>query len=128
MGKKVIEEFVWQEGDGFHYAETTDGIVKVIETKRHKSRRYSISDDYYPLITHNSGAVLRGPHFRSFESAEEWLLHSFKQLDSPTGGKGDVDNLIFTLEICLRLLPEESDPINYVRLRNMQARVSETVL
>lgn len=122
------DELSWQQSGSRYSAATRHGTVIIIEKLGFKSRRYGGSDSYKPALDHDTGAVLRGPRFYTFEAAETWLVLALQQLDHPTGGKDDVGSVSFTLDICIKLLPEDSDPAHYVHIRRMQAEFSDLIL
>jgi len=67
-------------------------------------------------IRHHTGAeldVYSGPDFMEAEAAIKTQLMA---LDEPHLNEADLDILHFTLDICKRLLPSDSDPIHYARL------------
>lgn len=118
----------WQQNGSRVSLDTHYGIATIIGKGELKTPYKVGSEGYEPSIDHSTGVKLQGPRFYSFEAAEEWILAKLRQLDNPVGGKMDVDNIIFTLEICIKLLPEDSDPIHYVRIKSFQADYSNVVL
>lgn len=125
---KETENIVWQEIANGYSAVTQYGTAVIIEKHGVKTRRYGSSSSYRPLIKHSTGAKLRASHFQTFQAAADWIGQTLNQLDQPRGGKIDVENVIFTLDICIKLLPEESDPIHFVRINVMGARFSDIIL
>ena len=121
-------ELRWQTSDSHYSASTHHGTATIIEERRMKTRYYGGSDSYHSSLTHDSGASLRGPSFHTFEDAEEWIVSALIRLDHPRGEKEDVDDVIFTLDICIKLLPEDRDPIHYARIGRMQAEYSNIIL
>lgn len=122
------EHLDWQERGLEYSVDTRHGKAIIGETQENGVWHYSSTSSYTPRIEYVPGAVLRGYPDVDFEAAAAWVNTKLKELDYPTGGEGDLDNLTYTLQICASALPERSDPIHHLRLKWIETRISDILL
>lgn len=118
----------WQRSEVLFFTDTPYGMATISEKLGTKNRYERGANGYETSIIDSTGVKLQGPRFYTFEAAEEWILAKLRELDHPVGGKMDVENIIFTLEICIKLLPEDGDPSHYWRIKSFQGDYSNIVL
>jgi hypothetical protein len=89
-----------------------------------EERPDDIISRYAPAITHtawiedSSGAVYRwSTRSIDFLVADAWIQETLQQLDDPGIAEVFLGNLIFTLDICARLLADEADPMHLARVQ-----------
>ncbi len=118
----------WQQQGNEYYADTDHGGAVIIETRdtRKWSSRGTIHHE--PRIEHPIGVVITGPSSIDFEVSEAWIINKLNELNHPTGGEADLDNLHYTLQICTKVLPEDSNPLHYLRLEWIEARIDDILL
>jgi hypothetical protein len=125
---RVTEPLDWQQQDNECFVKTEYGKAVIIETRSSGKWVYSSSVSHTPCIEHSTGIVVKGSSSIDFETAERWILDKFNELDHPTGGEADLENLQFTLHICAKMLPADSDPIHFIRLRWIETRIADILL
>src|SRR5919199_1392873 len=123
-GGPPAPELNWVEQGSEYRAATTHGTAVVAETRNVPAQSHTIGRafTYTPRLEHPSGTVIRGYTTAQFEEAEAWIQTKLLELDHPTGGEADLDNLLFTLDVCEEALPPEAEMIHYVRLDFIKVR------
>lgn len=117
-------ELNWIEDGTTFYADTPHGRA-VIEEVRPK---YTIGGIRHEAkIVHHSGTVMPCHSWVDFMDAETAIRESLTKLDLPHVAEWLLDCLDFTLDVCLRILPDETDPIHYVRLETLKMEMHLTL-
>ena len=118
----------WEQKKGVYSTQTPFGEARIQEKKSLNRLHFGNTYQYTPRLVHETGAQLRGPEFRLFESAEEWIQSQLLLLANPVDENIDLDCISFTLDICIGRLPNNSDPLDYVRIHEIQSLVSDRLL
>jgi hypothetical protein len=130
---KFMEEFPpldWQEQGDEYFAQVDKGRA-VIEEKRNQDKwiigRVST---YFPRIEHNEGVTFKGFEEISFEAAEQWVKAKLLEINRPPLGdfELELENLQATLALCVQVLPEDTAPIHFLRLKWIENRITEILL
>ncbi len=118
----------WQQQDDKYYANTDHGRAIIIETRDTRKWTSGGTAHHEPRIEHPTGIAITGPSSIDFEVSETWIINKLNELNHPVGGEADLDNLHYTLQICAKVLPEDSNPLHYLRLEWMGARIDDILL
>jgi hypothetical protein len=118
----------WLMEENKYYANTPHGKGIITENKVDKKWYFGDPNRYKSVVEHPSGAIVGGYKFSNFESAESWIIQKLYELDNPTGTDTDLENLAFTIQICIGYLPIEEDLIHFIRLSWIEVRLAELLL
>jgi len=117
--------FNWQQdGSSFHCDTPPHGKAIITEHSRAQtSARYSIE------IEDSIGIILKDYYTPSvdFQSVEARLREILSELEQPFVDEVYLDQITFTLQICQRLLPKETDLMQMVRLQYIEGYLGEVL-
>jgi hypothetical protein len=122
--------FNWQEQDDLYQCETLHGKVKISKPLPETKNIFGAPVSTAPgiQIEHETGVTLRDYWpLPDFPSAEARLREILTELEQPYVDESYVEHLTFTLQICLRLLPQDADPMDFVRIEYIDTHLG-TVL
>jgi hypothetical protein len=118
----------WHAKRGAYTAETQHGTAVIKEIPATNKWRFGGRPRFAPHVSDASGVTLDGPLCSDFTEAETWIKDRLFQLSHPTGSELDYTNLQHTLEVCIRALPADGDPIHFFRLNWMDRRLADVLL
>jgi hypothetical protein len=110
-------EFNWLEDGHEYHIGTPYGRAIILETRMKGFVSGSIR--HKAQIVHHTGAVLDCYSWVDFMEAEHAIKHRLDEIVFPDIFEEFLDYIHFTLDICARLLPEDSDPIHDSRLASL---------
>lgn len=131
-GKTTTEkkDLSWEDtGNGLFEAETVHGKAIIREARVPRSL-YLIAGSvkHRAYIEHPSGArITMGWEVTDFSAAEEWIHEQLHWLTEPRVAKECLENILFTLDICILLLQGEQDIFLAQRVRYVRSRAEEVL-
>lgn len=111
------------------YVDTAHGRAIIREIRPNKAHAgYAPPITHTAWIVHPTGATYDwNTTSIDFMAADAWVQTTLRELDDPRVAEQCLGNIIFTLNICVRLLTNEPDPMHTARIEYIKEML-ETVL
>lgn len=121
--RKPDEGFLWiDEGNGRFSVQTAHGTAVIQEIRKPRSP-YVVTGTitHRAAIIHDDGAILpMGWEVTDFVAAESWIQETLERLMDPRVAETYLDQILFTLDICIEALRDEQDIFHIRRIQYMK--------
>jgi hypothetical protein len=113
-----MQQFNWVRVGNKYHVDTPHGRAIISEQPRDAlAKQYGVGLIHKVYIEHITGVRITSPEsFSDFMAAEQWIIDKITALDNPRGDEMDLENLLFTLEICRKALPPDTHPAHFTRI------------
>lgn len=120
----------WQEQGDEYFTQLDQGRGVIKEIRNQNTWIIGRVSSYYPRIEYSQGEVFKGIEAVSFEEAEQWIKSKLFEINHalPRDDENGLEDLQTTLALCIQVLPEDTDPIHFLRLEWIENRISEILL
>jgi hypothetical protein len=129
--QKYMDEFPpldWQEQGNEYSVQVDQGRAVIKEIRNQDKWVIGRVSTYYPRIEYRQGVVFKGLEEFSFEAAERWIKSKLFALNHPIEEDNLLEELQTTLALCMQVLPDDTNPIHFLRLQWIENRISEILL
>lgn len=125
--RKFMEEFpplVWHEEENEYSVELDQGRAVIKEVRNQNKWIVGRVSTFYPRIEYQ-GEVFNGLEALSFEEAERWIKSRTFAMNHPDNEATQRAKIQETLALCIRALPDDTNPLHYLRLQYVKDRMAE---
>ena len=129
--QKYMNEFSpleWQEQGDEYSVQVVQGRAVIKEIRNQDKWIIGRVSTYCPRIEYRPGVVFKGLEEYSFEAAERWVKSKLFAISHPIEEDNELEELQTTLALCMQVLPDDTDPIHFLRLQWIENRITDILL